>query len=177
MAGVLFLAFAFFTFAQAATVRNGAQSAADAAALAAAQEGRDHLLDGFLGALDEEWQDWLGGEGWQSQSACARAADFAGHNQATVVSCAEADAKPGYTVEVETQYTMGESIIPGTEGKPGRARATAVIEPRCDVDGGSRDGQADVVEFTCDGQDWSIDPELDDLLPEASDLFSVYLED
>jgi len=41
IAGLLFLAFAFFAVAQAGTVRNGGQSAADAAALAAAQDDRD----------------------------------------------------------------------------------------------------------------------------------------
>lgn len=59
--GLLFLAFAFFAVAQAGTVRNGGQSAADAAALAAAQDDRDQLFDGFMDALGDEeaWQDWL----------------------------------------------------------------------------------------------------------------------
>ena len=41
--GLLFLAFAYFAVGQAAVNRNGAQTAADAAALAAAQEARDQL--------------------------------------------------------------------------------------------------------------------------------------
>ncbi|WP_242534349.1 pilus assembly protein TadG-related protein [Streptomyces albidoflavus] len=60
---MLFASLAFFAFAQAAVARNGAQSAADAAALAAGQEAREELIDGLLQALesDEPWEDWIDG--------------------------------------------------------------------------------------------------------------------
>jgi Flp pilus assembly protein TadG len=52
---LLFAALAFFVFARAASVRNGAQSAADAAALAAAQDARDELVDGpWRGRIGQE---------------------------------------------------------------------------------------------------------------------------
>lgn len=43
VAGLLFLAFAFFAVGKASATRNEAQGAADAAALAAAQDARDTL--------------------------------------------------------------------------------------------------------------------------------------
>ncbi len=49
--GLLFLALAFFAVGQAAATRNGAQTAADAAALAAGQKYRDDLRKGFLDEL------------------------------------------------------------------------------------------------------------------------------
>ena len=175
MAGMLFVAFALFAVAKAATVRNGAQSAADAAALAAAQDARDKLTDGFLGALDGDWADWLGGDEWRSETACDAAADFAARNRADLVSCEEADGRRGYTVKVRTRYTVGDTLIPGTENKRATATATAVIEPRCHFDVGN--GGGDLVEFTCDGRDWSLDLGDLDILPEARDLFAVYLDD
>ncbi|MFE7120718.1 pilus assembly protein TadG-related protein, partial [Streptomyces sp. NPDC057654] len=42
--GILFLALAFFAVGQAGAKKNGAQTAADASALAAAQDYRDQLL-------------------------------------------------------------------------------------------------------------------------------------
>jgi len=45
VAGLLFLAFAYLAVGQAAANRNGAQTAADAAALAAAQDTRDQLAE------------------------------------------------------------------------------------------------------------------------------------
>ncbi|WP_308692521.1 pilus assembly protein TadG-related protein [Streptomyces diastaticus] len=58
---LLFVAFAFFAFAQAAVARNGAQSAADAAALAAAQESRLALFDGLVESIGDGdgWLEWL----------------------------------------------------------------------------------------------------------------------
>lgn len=51
VAALFFLAFAFFAVGQASSVRNSAQTAADAAALAAARETRDGIRDEFLDAL------------------------------------------------------------------------------------------------------------------------------
>lgn len=177
VAGLLFLGFAFFTFAQAATVRNGAQSAADAAALAAAQESREDLLKGFLDAVenDEDWGEWLDGKDWRSSSACDEAGAFAGRNDSDVVACGEADGgRRGYTVQVRTRYAVGRSVVPGVEGKTATADATAVVEPRCEFDEDAVGEEP--IEFTCDGRDWSIDPDDDDP-PEGFDLFAVYLED
>jgi hypothetical protein len=177
---LLFAAFAFFAFAQAASARNGAQSAADAAALAAAQDARDELMVGLEDAIgaDDNWWDWLDGDQFEGAGATAAAQELAAENDATVQGGAEAievNGFPGYQVEIETNYTVGDSIIPGTESQTAQAHATAVIQPRCDFD--VPNDPTDVVELDCDGELVEIDPEdfvLDDL-PDASVLFSVYL--
>ncbi|MEV8318200.1 pilus assembly protein TadG-related protein [Streptomyces sp. NPDC059900] len=179
---LLFVAFAFFAFAQAASARNGAQSAADAAALAAAQDARDELLEGLGGSIGEgdDWLDWLGGDNFTGDGAEGAADALAADNDSSVISFgpAEVNGYPGFRVKVETDYTVGDSIIPGTESKHARAEATAVIKPRCDVDPAADPEK--VIEFDCDGGDsFEIDPddfELDDL-PDASTLFSVHLAD
>ncbi|MFJ8952174.1 pilus assembly protein TadG-related protein [Streptomyces sp. NPDC102381] len=180
---LLFAAFAFFAFAQAASARNGAQSAADAAALAAAQSARGELMLGLGDALergDEDWLDWLDRIDPKGTDARAAADRLAAANDAHVLSGPTETAvndHAGYWVDVETNYTVGDTIIPGTENKRAKAHATAVIQPRCDVP-----LDADLkkpLQLTCDGKTLDFDPEdfdLDDL-PDASDLFAVRLAD
>ncbi|MEV0437876.1 pilus assembly protein TadG-related protein [Streptomyces spectabilis] len=180
---LLFAALAFFAFAQAASARNGAQSAADAAALAAAQAARDDLLEELVEAIgsgeDGEWLDWLdgaefpAGDGGPEAAADALAAE--NDSEATGFSRDQVGGYLGYWVQVTTNYTVGDSIIPGTESQHAKAEATAVIKPRCDVD--PSDDPAASVAFSCDGESIEIDPDdfdLDDL-PDAADLFSVHL--
>ncbi|MEV0322793.1 pilus assembly protein TadG-related protein [Streptomyces sp. NPDC050658] len=183
MTGILlFVAFAFFAFAQAASARNGAQSAADAAALAAAQDARDELIDGLGESIGEgdEWIDWLDGDKFTGDGARGAAEALAGDNDSKVIGFGPEglNGYPGFWAKVETNYTVGDSIIPGTESKHARAEAVAIIKPRCDV-APSADPEK-VVEFDCDGGDsFEIDPDdfrLDDL-PDASTLFSVHLAD
>ncbi|WP_190033741.1 pilus assembly protein TadG-related protein [Streptomyces fructofermentans] len=176
---LLFAAFAFFAFAQAASARNGAQSAADAAALAAAQDARDELVEG-LGktiGVDDTWLDWLEGDLFEGAGAAAAAQQLAAENDSSVTATepTAVGGLPGFRVAVETNYTVGDSIIPGTETKHAKADATAVIEPRCDFDVDA--DPAEPVSLDCDGESVDIDPEdfeLDDL-PDASVLFSVHL--
>lgn len=183
MTGILlFVAFAFFAFAQAASARNGAQSAADAAALAAAQDARDELVDGLGASIGEgdDWLDWLGGDEFNGAGAEGAADALAADNDSSVVGLgpAEVNGFPGFRAEIETNYTVGDSIIPGTESMHATAEATAIIKPRCDVAPSADPEKA--VEFDCDGgESFEIDPEefeLDDL-PDASVLFSVHLAD
>ncbi|MFD4634692.1 pilus assembly protein TadG-related protein [Streptomyces sp. NPDC058284] len=183
MTGILlFVAFAFFAFAQAASARNGAQSAADAAALAAAQDARDELVDGLELSIGEsdDWLDWLVGDKFTGAGARGAAQALAADNDATVIGFGpdEVNGSPGFWAQIETTYTVGDSIIPGTESKHAKAEATAVIEPRCEVDP-SADPEKPV-ELTCEGDEpFEIDPddfELGDL-PDASVLFSVHLAD
>ncbi|MFI7322627.1 pilus assembly protein TadG-related protein [Streptomyces venezuelae] len=180
---LLFAALAFFAFAQAASARNGAQSAADAAALAAAQESRDELAEelGLSIGAGDDWLDWLTGVPPTDTGAARAAADvLAADNDAQVEDLASTAVNgfPGYEVSIKTNYTVGDSVIPGTEAQHAKADATAVIKPRCDVDPSS--DPAKVVEFACDGgESFEIDPEdfeLEDL-PDASVLFSVHLAD
>ncbi|AJE85357.1 hypothetical protein SLNWT_4981 [Streptomyces albus] len=180
---LLFVAFVFFAFAQAAVARNGAQSAADAAALAAAQDSRDELLDGLIDAIeqgdgkDEDWLDWLLGDDFEGAGAEGAAEALAADNDSRVSAFAatEVNGFPGYQVQIETNYTVGDSIIPGTESKHAKADAVAVIKPRCDVD---EDADAKKpVELDCEGEPVEIDPGDFDPgdLPDASTLFSVHL--
>lgn len=177
MAGLLFVALAFFAVAQASTVRNGGQSAADAAALAAARDDRDQFFDGFLDSLgdDDSWQDWLDLTGPISGDGCGAADDFAGRNDSHVTSCSPVNREgdPGYTVQIETNFTTGKTIVPGTENKTAKATATAVVKPLCDFDAEAED----VVEVTCDDDEFEIDPADDNLDVEPGDLFSVVLVD
>ncbi|MFG2500294.1 pilus assembly protein TadG-related protein [Streptomyces sp. NPDC048441] len=183
MTGILlFVAFAFFAFAQAASARNGAQSAADAAALAAAQDARDEIIDGLGKSIGkgDDWLDWLGGDMFTGNGAKGAAEALAADNESTIIGFGpeEVNGYPGFRAKIETTYTVGDSIIPGTESKHARAEATAVIKPRCDIAPDADPEKA--VEFDCDGGDsFEIDPDdfhLDDL-PDASVLFSVHLAD
>ncbi|MFE6894215.1 pilus assembly protein TadG-related protein [Streptomyces sp. NPDC057694] len=179
---LLFAALAFFAFAQAASARNGAQSAADAAALAAAQSSRDELMDGLGKAIndgDDDWFDWLDGQNLADADAQA-AGQLAAENDAEVIAGPDAThvaGFPGYRVEVRTLYTVGDTVIPGTETKHATAHATAVIQPRCDFPVDADFKKA--VQLTCDGQQFKVDPEdfHPEDLPDASALFSVHLAD
>lgn len=130
VAGLLFAALAFFVVGQASVTRGDAQGAADAAALAAAREARDGALLGLdLGALKPaDWEELLRGKLLTAKGACAAAADFAGKNGAAV-TCKP--SLPQVSVTVETERTVGNSVIPETNGMHGTADATAVIESLC----------------------------------------------
>ncbi|MCF1507127.1 pilus assembly protein TadG-related protein [Streptomyces glomeratus] len=181
MTGILlFAAIAFFVFAQAASARNGAQSAADAAALAAAQDSRDELMTGLQNAVgqDGDWLKWLRGEGLKGAGASAAADRLAADNDSTVQGGAVAttvNGFPGYRVTIQTRYTVGKSIIPGTQARHARAEAVAVIQPRCTLPSDADPKKS--VHLVCDGRPVDIDPEhfLPDDLPDASVLFSVHL--
>ncbi|MEV5465456.1 pilus assembly protein TadG-related protein [Streptomyces griseoincarnatus] len=183
---LLFLALAYFAVGQAAANRNGAQTAADAAALAAAQERRDQLSGAWVENLlePEKWQDIFDGLAEGLTPSCWRAEQLAASNDATVLSC-NADGLLSYTLEVQTNRTVGDSIVPGTETKKSRARATAVIESRCGFELPAAEEDPDpekreeLPTLTCEGGvDWELDPEApEDLLPKPDDLFDVHLAD
>ncbi|MFJ2110460.1 pilus assembly protein TadG-related protein [Streptomyces sp. NPDC087850] len=192
VAGLLFLALAFFAVGQAGATRNGAQSAADAAALAAAQESRDSFREGLLASLlNPEYLDDIfnGNVVGTPADGCAAASSFALQNKADVDGCDWlGGSRWGYTVHVVTRNSMGDSILPGTEHMSAKAQATAIVESRCSFrpagGGGTRqEGEADPADtkpvspgtLVCRGVDWSIDPEHLDLLPDMADLFSVRL--
>jgi hypothetical protein len=183
VAGLLFLAFAYLAVGQAAATRNGAQTAADAAALAAAQDKRDQLTGRWLDNLlnPDLWEDILDGEVDGLEPSCWRAQQLAEENDAHVVGD---DCEPewdplGYTVRVETNEPVGDSIVPGTEEMYATATARAVIKPRCsfqlpDEDNGNNE---DLPQLNCRDKNWDLDP--DDLsdLPGPEDLFDVHLAD
>ncbi|WP_310722670.1 pilus assembly protein TadG-related protein [Streptomyces sp. N2A] len=156
VAGLLFLALAFFAVGQAAATRNGAQTAADAAALAAGQKYRDLLTKGVLDGVRDgsyetdkaAWEDLLNGRGAPSPAACESADWFAGRNDAEVSGCVPDSWPTSFAVTVRTRNTVGASVIPGTAGKHASAEATSVVGPRCAPapaggDAGGKDGKDD----------------------------------
>ncbi|WP_327234722.1 pilus assembly protein TadG-related protein [Streptomyces sp. NBC_01317] len=197
--GLLFLALALFAVGQAGATRNGAQSAADAAALAAAQKSRDEFETDLLPhLLDPDYlDDIFNGNPLGTFNGCAEAAYFAGQNGADIDGggCGWASGgRWGFTVHVVTQESMGESILPGTENQHAKAHATAVVEPRCAFvpaqdgttppddapppDEPGEEGDPEPVSpgaLQCDDDKWTIDPEDLNLLPDMADLFSVRL--
>jgi hypothetical protein len=178
--GLLFLAFAYFAVGQAAANRNGAQTAADAAALAAAQDTRDQLAGKWVQDLLDptQWQDIFDGDVAELAPSCGRAHQLAALNDARVEHCGP-NGPLGFTVEVETNKPVGESIVPGTEERKSNASATAVIEPRCTFQLPDGDAGDDVLPLlTCGGEEWDLDPKGSiDLLPQPEDLFEVHLAD
>ncbi|WP_435796959.1 pilus assembly protein TadG-related protein [Streptomyces parvulus] len=175
--GLLFLALAYFAVGQAAATRSEAQTAADAAALAAALETRDQLADEWLANLLEpdSWQDIFDGK-TSAPNACWRAHELAARNDATV-SCSP-DGLLAYKVVAETNETVGDTIVPGTESQKATETATAVIEPRCSFELSTGDAGDDTLpSLSCKGEDWDLSPDnlLD--LPKPEDLFDVHLAD
>ncbi|MET9501051.1 pilus assembly protein TadG-related protein [Streptomyces sp. NPDC006622] len=180
VAGLLFLAFAYFAVGQAAVNRNGAQTAADAAALAAAQETRDGLADLWMkDVLDPaKWRDIFNGDGVGLTDPCWRARELAAQNDATVDLCDPEGLR--FQVTVQANKTAGDSVIPATSTTKAHADAVAVIEPLCTFDTPGADAEEDVLpKLTCGSEDreWELDP--DDLsdLPKPEDLFDVHLAD
>ncbi|MDF9815337.1 hypothetical protein M2266_004568 [Streptomyces sp. SPB162] len=175
VAALFFLAFAFFAVGQASVVRNSAQTAADASALAAARSARDDVKDAFNKALREgdlpRLGDLLAGAGMQGAGACEAAETMAVANHADRQTCERVDGPPGYAVGVRTQGTVGKSVIEGTEDKHAVAHATAVVDPRCTV--GPKNGKA--ITFTCNDADVIVDPTASDFRLDLSLFYSVHL--
>ncbi|MEV5866495.1 pilus assembly protein TadG-related protein [Streptomyces tendae] len=179
VAALLFLALAYLAVGQAGTNRNGAQTAADAAALAAAQEARDQLAGEWVDNIADpsSWERIFDGLGAGPGESCWRAAQLASRNDAQVDVC-EPDGPLGFRIEVTADDPVGESIVPGTENKHAHASATAVIEANCEFelpDGEERDDVLPTI--TCNDQDWELDPEDLSELPKPQDLFDVHLAD
>ncbi|MGW8331777.1 pilus assembly protein TadG-related protein [Streptomyces sp. NPDC055897] len=190
VAGLLFLAFAFFAVGQASATRNGAQGAADSAALAAAQRAREELGPKVLAALTTPGGlDGFFNDSLVLADAHAEAVSFAARNHADLMTLVPQSGGVGrfkFTASVQTKYTVGESVIPGTGQEHGTATATAMIELRCGLPPGSGDdagptptptpaptsGPAPPVTITCDGKDLPTDP-----LPAPEELFAVKLVD
>ncbi|MEV7126182.1 pilus assembly protein TadG-related protein [Streptomyces sp. NPDC093260] len=178
--GLLFLALAYFAVGQATVNRSGAQTAADAAALAAAQDTRNQLADEWAKeVLDPtKWDDIFQGNGPGTAPSCWRAQELAQQNEAQVLDCAP-DGALAFTVEVQTDKTMGESVVPITATKRSKARATAVIEPLCTFPSLAGDaGPHALPVLTCKhGRSWELDPKHLTELPKPQDLFDVHLAD
>ncbi len=152
VAGLLFLALAFFAVGKAAALRNDSQGAADAAALAAAQQARDDFGTGFYASLPGNTLDIFLNAPFAPP--CHEAERLAGANDADMTLCL-----PGYgylrdtiKVEVKGHDPVDSPVIPGSDDRKAEAEATALIEFRCPnpkaIDFNS-DGVQDLFIFTC----------------------------
>ncbi|MER7834233.1 pilus assembly protein TadG-related protein [Streptomyces sp. NPDC095602] len=191
---LLFLALAFFAVGQAGATRNGAQSAADAAALAAAKDSRDRFS---LDELDPTgWGDLFDGV-LTGEDGCGASHAYAARNGASVTGCSSlGDGRWGFQVTVRSTKPVGDTILPGTESEHAAATATAVVVPRCSfeaaadepapeeppadeppADDPAADEPADEDKpspgsLDCEGTQVDLDPKA---LPDMSDLFEVRL--
>ncbi|GAB3127772.1 hypothetical protein GCM10027160_52770 [Streptomyces calidiresistens] len=169
---------AFFVFAQAAALRGTGQSAADAAALAAVREARDSIYEDFLTSVGGEGGDLaeiIAGGPLEVGSACGEAQRLASMNNATLVHCSPLSDRLGYSVTIETNDSVAQTVIPGTGNQTARAEATAVMEPLCDVQEG--EAEDDFPELSCESDTWKIDPDSEISGFEPRDLFGIRLED
>ncbi|MGW7821368.1 pilus assembly protein TadG-related protein [Streptomyces puniciscabiei] len=174
VAGLLFLALAYLAVGQAAVNRSSAQTAADAAALAAAQKTRDQLAGMWVDDVRDpaKWQAVFAGDG--GEDFCSRADQLAGQNGATTAQC---HFQPlSYTVEVKTNKPVGDSVVPGTENVYSTAHATAVIEPLCKPPNAGAKGD-DLPQLICRDKVWDLKPDDPSGLPKPNDLFDVHLAD
>ncbi|MEV8453936.1 pilus assembly protein TadG-related protein [Streptomyces sp. NPDC052095] len=155
VAGLLFLVFAFFAVGKASALRNSAQGAADAAALAAASQAREDFQAGFLASLPEDLLDaYLSAH---PVTGCSAASGLASSNDAELVSCIPMPG--GYEdrikVKVRGLKPVDSSVLPGSKTQMAEAEATAVIKFRCSwtsVDLND-DSIRDIFFFTC-GKDF-----------------------
>ncbi|MBT2365083.1 hypothetical protein J7E88_07060 [Streptomyces sp. ISL-10] len=175
---LLFLAFAFFAVGQASATRNSAQGAADAAALAAAQDARAKLAGAWLDSLKDptKWQDIFDGK-VEITPSCGAAAQFAERNGAVLDGerCYRTfEPWPTFTASVRTQKPVGDSIIPGTESKFGTADAKAAVKPLCTFE--LPDDAEILPRLTCKTKSWDLEDDPTDL-PDAKALFDVRLVD
>ncbi|MEU0097094.1 pilus assembly protein TadG-related protein [Streptomyces sp. NPDC006267] len=152
VAGLLFLALAFFAVGKASALRNGSQGAADAAVLAAAQKARDDFGTGFYASLPGNTLDLFLDAPFVPP--CSEADRLAGANGADMALCVPVYGylRDRITVEVEGRVPVDSSVLPGSQDKFAKAKATALIEFRCPnpkaVDSNS-DGVQDLFIFTC----------------------------
>ncbi len=182
VAFLLFLAFSFFAVGKASVLRNESQSAADAAALAAAQSARDDFGAGFYASLLKDTLNLFLDESFAPP--CYEAQRLAAANDADSVLCVPTSGylRDRVTVEVEGRAPVDSPVVPGTERRFAKAKATALVEFRCprpkavDSDG---DGVQDLFTFTCsNGEILEITP--DDAPPwetVSRTLFDVRLVD
>ncbi|WP_226962479.1 MULTISPECIES: pilus assembly protein TadG-related protein [unclassified Streptomyces] len=196
--GLLFLALLYFVFGKADIRRNEAQTAADAAALAAAMDSRNGLKAGLLDKIldPDSLADLIRGDVPARTRGCDEAYRFAELNgaQAGSVACDPLhDGRWGFAVELKSGRPVGDSVLPGTRDQRATATATAIVEPLCtfrpnedakepekpgdedDTPGEDEESPSPGTIQCDDGEDWIIDPDDLDLLPDMADLFRVRL--
>jgi hypothetical protein len=136
-------------------------------------------MDGLERAIadDEDWLVWLDARRANGTGASAAAQALATANSAALVKGAEPTVINGYAgfyVRVRAEASVGDTVLPGTEGMHAEAEAIAVIRPRCEFDAAA--DPADTVELLCEDGPIDVDPETfepGDL--NGPELFSVSL--
>lgn len=170
--GLLFLAFAYFAVGQAAFLRGGTQGAADAAALAAAQDARDQLISEVLQAIDEPEfiEEILSRRDFSVADSCGRSGYFAERNGATLESCSWGAGR--FTVAVESSDSVGQSVVPGTSEQRAVARAAAALQVDCTFVGAE---DSEVLRFDCEDGIVEIKIESPSLDGGFDEIFTVRL--
>ncbi|MEU2711167.1 pilus assembly protein TadG-related protein [Streptomyces sp. NPDC007205] len=176
VAGLLFLALAYLAVGQAAVNRSGAQTAADAAALAAAQDEREQLTDQWVKVLRDptKWENVFEGR-VPLDDPCRRAVELAAQNYASLNHC----PPPGllYRVDVQTKKNVGRSVVPGSENYKSTASAIAEVQRLCWFKLPDKGAKGDELpELTCKHDKvWHLKPDDTTGLPKPEDLFDVHL--
>lgn len=182
VAGLLFLALAFFAVGKASALRNGAQGAADASALAAAQTVREQFEAPFIAALWANSVEQFLDAPFAFGSACGAAQSLASENDASLKDCYPNydSRKDSMTTKVEGLGAVDSSVLPRSGDTHATAEATAVIEFKCawtSVDLND-DTVQDIYFFTCDNGTVEIRPSSPPLWSSVSKiLFDVHLVD
>jgi len=173
MSALFFLAFAYFAVGQAAVTRNGAQTAADSAALAAARSMRDEAYDPFLAALlagdEAALRLLLIHPGDDTGLPCTAAGTFAAANKSSVTGCTP-EGTTAFDVNVRTNGSVGDSVVKGSENVHGTAQATAVVEPRCTLV-----SVVAVAVFACQDGPLTVDPTGPGFVLDLSAFYTVHL--
>ena len=130
----LALGFTLFSVGRASNLRTEAQTAADAAALAAVGNLKQQLRALALLQLPDivTGPGVIDDTGLETASACAAAADYADRNGARLVGCRRSGLQ--VRVETETDESVGASAPDGVEGRRGEAEAVAEVRPVLLVD-------------------------------------------
>lgn len=179
VAGLLLLALAYLAVGQAAVNRSGAQTAADAAALAAAQDERDQLTDQWVKVLRDPAKWWNVFHGRVPiDSPCLRAGQLAVQNDASLNNCSPSGLLK-YRVDVQANESVGRSVVPGSENYKSTAFAIAEVQPLCKFTLPDEGAKGDELpDLTCkDDKVWHLKPDDSTGLPKPEDLFDVHLAD
>ncbi|WUW21925.1 pilus assembly protein TadG-related protein [Streptomyces sp. NBC_01463] len=178
--GLLFLALIFFAFGEADVKRNGAQSAADASALAAAKESRTLLgLELKVRVMDRAFYTEVFNAPYVGLPGCYKAISFAAQNDARIEpnGCNPLTGLDwGYKVKLRTNKAMSANLVPGTEGKRAKATAAAIVEGHCKFIPNPIPTSPSIGEVVCTtGLTWVVSPQSLAIMPDMADLFSVRL--
>ncbi|MFJ2089653.1 pilus assembly protein TadG-related protein [Streptomyces sp. NPDC087901] len=177
--GLLFLALVFFAFGEADVKRNGAQTAADATALAAAKDSRKLLkLDLMAHVMDRGFYTEVFNAPYVGMDGCAMASSFGARNGATEVDCRPVSGmRWGYEVELKSRKKMSANLVPGTEGRRAEAEAVAVLDNRgCTFVPNPIPTSPSIGTVGClSGLVWVVSPQSLAVMPDMTLLFDVRL--